>query len=1146
MESRKSTRRDDNDGRSSNNSTDYRGGERRRRKDYPRCGVTRADEEFTELSEFRLRDWKRRDGVQGTNMGDVKHVSGENATQEDDVEVESFDESLKSVLAEVEAHLNLGKESGSLSSADVKIEKTSKRNDRGDNNNGGDNDGEKQDDDDDDDENASVDDRDADVADNDADDDEEEEDIESETKELPVHACSYCKVSDPSCVVMCMDCAAKNGGTGKWFCNGCGVRGSGYSCIVQHLVRARHKCVRLHPESALGDTVLECYSSGSKNVFQLGFVSASSDNVMVLLTRDVCMNKSQLEEMSWDADEWLPLIKDGQFRDWLVNVPGERETRRSRRITREQIAQLEDLWRTNIDADLKDLEGSESENAIPPVLPSYEDAFQYQNIFGPLVKMEADEDKAAKEGQSQGGVVLERWYQGLSKQHVAEIRVSCRDGGELRFVPGDEIRLKRLMGNGRTWQSVGTVKRIEGSSIHAEMREKKVPEQHLDRYSLEFVWKSVTYDRMQASLRKFALDDTSVSQYIFHNLLGHQVVPQTLKTTMPDKFSAPGLPELNHSQADAVKKVLETPMALVQGPPGTGKTVTSAAILYHLAKQKNIGQILVCAPSNVGVDQLTEKIHRTGIRVVRLAARSREDVESNVEALCLHNMVRALAGATSSNGGRGRGRAKRNDLRKLFQLKDTVGELSPRDERKFHKLVRASERKLLKSAQIICTTCVGAGDPRLRKFRFRTVLIDEATQATEPECLIPIVNGCRRLIVVGDHCQLGPVVTCKAVAKAGLNQSLFERLIILGIRPIRLQVQYRMHPALSEFPSNTFYEGSLQNGTTDSERVLDKVDFPWPRADCPMFFHVNNGIEEMGKSGTSFLNRSEAAAVERVVTAFLKGGCTPDQIGVITPYEGQRSFIESYVAKSGTLNSVLYRAIEITSVDGFQGREKDLIIISCVRSNEKLGIGFLSDPRRLNVALTRAKYGVVIIGNPNVLCRNSLWNNLLVHFKERDVLVEGPLSNLKISRMRLRPSRKYYNRRKYQMMAHAYARATEGRPIDLSSLPMFPGGRPMHHFAHEGPVHGMLDVGGHYSYGGTTFDPRYFGGRGAFSVTGSTTTSETMSVCSQDSALYPPSIFSEGSFAFPHGRLGGDDRARKGASKERRGPGHGRKGGGVA
>ena len=218
----------------------------------------------------------------------------------------------------------------------------------------------------------------------------------------------------------------------------------------------------------------------------------------------------------------------------------------------------------------------------------------------------------------------------------------------------------------------------------------------------------------------------------------------------------------------------------------------------------------------------------------------------------------------------------------------------------------------------------------------------------------------------------------KKAARAGLTQSLFERLVVLGNRPIRLQVQYRMHPCLSEFPSNMFYEGTLQNGVTAPERLRKNVDFPWPVPDTPMFFYQNLGQEEISSSGTSFLNRTEASNVEKIVTKFFKSGVMPSQIGVVTPYEGQRSYIVNYMQFNGSLKKDLYKEIEVASVDAFQGREKDYIILSCVRSNEHQGIGFLNDPRRLNVALTRAKYGVVILGNPKVLSKVRFSSSFLI------------------------------------------------------------------------------------------------------------------------------------------------------------------------
>eukprot|EP00624_Nannochloropsis_granulata_P003451 evm.model.NODE_27464_length_8211_cov_20.026672.1 len=536
--------------------------------------------------------------------------------------------------------------------------------------------------------------------------------------------------------------------------------------------------------------------------------------------------------------------------------------------------------------------------------------------------MEADYDKKMKEQQTQEGVSV-TWDIGLSKRKVATFKFR-RDEHDSGLTIGDELRLKldgfttRLHGvNGvKPWEGVGNVLRMMDGEVALEMQDPRCPTEVTEGYAIDFVWKSVSFDRMQGALKTFAVDDTSVSGYLYHKLLGHDVEPQTLRVALPRKFSVPGLPELNHSQLQAVKSVLQKPLSLIQGPPGTGKTVTSASLVYHLAQQ-GVGQVLVVAPSNVAVDHLTEKIHATGLKVVRLAAKSRESVDSSVDYLCLHTMITTLA------------TPEKEELSKLQQLKAELGELVPQDEAKFRQLKMKLGKEVLKAADVICCTCVGAGDPRLKNFRFRQVLIDEATQAMEAECLIPIVMGCKQLVMVGDHCQLPPVITCKKAAKAGLTQSLFERLIILGHRPHRLQVQYRMHPCLSAFPSNMFYEGTLQNGITEDERASDRVPFPWPVPSRPMFFWIQTGAEELSSSGTSYLNRGEASGVERVCTTLLKAGVNAGQIGVITPYQGQRAHLVLHMARTGPLRQALYKEIEVASVDSFQGREKDYIIVSC-------------------------------------------------------------------------------------------------------------------------------------------------------------------------------------------------------------------------
>lgn len=817
---------------------------------------------------------------------------------------------------------------------------------------------------------------------------EEDEDETFYSKDLPPYACRYCGVHDPASVVQCIQCK-------KWFCNGRGNTAGSH--IVNHLVRAKHKEVTLHKDGPLGETILECYNCACRNVFLLGFIPAKADSVVVLLCRQPCATQSNSKDMNWDQAQWQPLINDRCFLSWLVKVPPDEDQLRARQISAQQINKLEELWKDNPEAKLEDLDKPGVDDEPQQVLLRYEDAYQYQNIFGPLVKLEADYDKKLKESQTQDNIVV-RWDIGLNKKRIAYFSFP-KTNDDMRLMPGDELRLRYVGELHKPWQGVGHVIKVPnnfGEEVGIELRSNLgAPVECTHNFVVDFVWKSTSFDRMQTGMKTFAVDETSVSGYIYHKLLGHEVEEQVVKCQLPKRFSAQGLPELNHSQVYAVKTVLQRPLSLIQGPPGTGKTVTSASVVYHLAKQNN-GQVLVCAPSNIAVDQLTEKIHKTGLKVVRLCAKSREAIDSPVAFLALHNQVRNMDSVP--------------ELQKLQQLKDEQGELSAADEKRYRSLKRNCERDLLQHADVICTTCVGAGDPRLSKFRFRTVLIDESTQATEPECMVPVVLGCKQLILVGDHCQLGPVVMCKKAANAGLSQSLFERLVVLGIRPIRLQVQYRMHPSLSEFPSNLFYDGTLQNGVTVAERQQSGIDFPWPVPDKPMFFYATMGQEEIASSGTSYLNRTEAANVEKIATRFLRAGVKPEQIGVITPYEGQRAYIVQYMQFSGSLHANLYMEIEVASVDAFQGREKDYIILSCVRSNEHQGIGFLNDPRRLNVALTRAKYGIIVIGNPKILSRQPLWNHLLNYYKENKTLMEGPLNNLKESMIQFSKPRKLVNR----------------------------------------------------------------------------------------------------------------------------------------
>lgn len=799
----------------------------------------------------------------------------------------------------------------------------------------------------------------------------------------PAHSCAYCGLDTASSVVKCGTCD-------RWFCNGSNLRVGAH--IVTHLVLLKHNVVSLHADLPLGADTLECYNCGSKNVFMLGFVAAKQDSVVVLLCRMPC---AQLRDINWETNEWQPLIDQRRLLPWVAAVPLDEAMAHTRPVSHEQIAKVEAQWRINRDTTIDDVDGGDAAAAkLAPVLLRYADAYEYQNTLAPLVDAEAECDRALKESQALEHIVVQ-WGVSATGRHTALFTLSTYEHSNLVVAVGDEIVLHYRAFGGvadTTWTGEGYIVRLPSARLEVitlELTPSKRPPPVTENtgFTAEFVWKGTSYNRMQTALRAFATEEKSLSSFLYHKMLGHEVVAVEFDAAVPHSLTVPKMASLNQSQLHAVATALKMPLSLIQGPPGTGKTVTSATIIYHLTKMHK-HRVLVCAPSNVAVDHLTEKLAAIGINVVRLVAKSRESMDGAALATTLPYSLHEKTW-----------KLMLPEMKKLVKRRETQENVKKSKAAALQKALHKLEQQVLSTAQVVCCTCVGAGDFRLKGMKFRLVLIDESTQATEPEVLIPITKGAKQVILVGDHQQLGPVILDKNAADAGLQQSLFERLICHGQVPIRLEVQYRMNPALSEFPSNMFYEGLLQNGVTSEDRAWRGSLFPWPVPDCPMMFWANYGKEEISGSGNSYLNRVEAMNVEKIITRLFRDGVTPDQIGVVTPYEGQRAYIAQYMQ----MNSLIvekradYVEVEITSVDAFQGREKDFIILLCVRANDERAIGFLRDPRRLNVALTRARYGMVVLGNPRSLSKNRLWNYLLTHFRERGCLVEGPMDNLQLS-----------------------------------------------------------------------------------------------------------------------------------------------------
>jgi len=490
----------------------------------------------------------------------------------------------------------------------------------------------------------------------------------------------------------------------------------------------------------------------------------------------------------------------------------------------------------------------------------------------------------------------------------------------------------------------------------------------------------VAFDRMRDALNSIFEEDGSAP--LRDLLLGLVHDPKDTASLAPEmgggkqvRVVLPG--GLNKAQREAVEAASYSRLTLIHGPPGTGKTHTAVRILELWAKQ-DLGTVLAVADSNVAVDNLLEGLLGRNVRAVRLGqpVKVRESLrEATMDAkMESHELNRDLIEEIERN---------EKLSRKIKGMRGGKEKgLAHRDLSRGWKEVRKIERQIrddiLDRAQILCCTCIGSGHEILDGRRFSRVLIDEATQATEPATLVPLVRGARQVVMVGDHRQLPPTVISRKAGQEGLARSLFERLVDMGVSTNLLDTQYRMHPSISEFPNSQFYHGELFDGVEGSERPAP-TGLLWPDWESPMCFIPIEGDELLSPDGASKENPVEASWVVKILSDFIDGGeLGVSDIGIVTPYAGQVRAIRDMLPEN-------MQSVEVRTVDGYQGREKDVIIFSCVRSNKEGNVGFLSDQRRLNVALTRAKRGLVVLGNPETLRHDKNWRAWLDHIRRSKV-----------------------------------------------------------------------------------------------------------------------------------------------------------------
>ena len=398
----------------------------------------------------------------------------------------------------------------------------------------------------------------------------------------------------------------------------------------------------------------------------------------------------------------------------------------------------------------------------------------------------------------------------------------------------------------------------------------------------------------------------------------------------------------NFSQLGAIRASLSNTLTLIQGPPGTGKTHVACEITRQRCAVEPAKHILAVAETNMAVDNMTVHLHNMGLRVVRIGSEAK--ISQSVRHLTIEYQVEL----------------KRKE----------------RGKRPHHVTFPNPRlaKQILKAAQVVTTTCSGAGDPVLDGMQFSFVVIDEATQATELATLIPIVRHCEQLTLIGDPEQLSPTILYGGNNDRGiycvphvseLKTTLFHRL--QGKVPFHfLNEQHRMLPALCEFPSSTFYGGKL---TTAHTVPRTTIEFDWPEKSRPLLFIDTNSGEIRNKQ--SFKNEKEADVITDVVKCLLKAQVSPLEVAILTPYQAQVECIRDKL-------STEVARVEVCTVDSFQGREKDVVIFSTVRCNTRGSLGFVDDRYRMNVLLTRAKRGLIGVGSRDTLCNgSSLWKSWL-------------------------------------------------------------------------------------------------------------------------------------------------------------------------
>lgn len=542
-----------------------------------------------------------------------------------------------------------------------------------------------------------------------------------------------------------------------------------------------------------------------------------------------------------------------------------------------------------------------------------------------------------------------------------------------RFQPGDLASLSEAA-DPSVSPVQGVIARVFRDQITISLDDE--PDLDLHRtLRLDRLTDDITHRRLLEGLERLRTYRRGPARRLRECLLGlRDLEPPPLEPSGTE--SDPG--DLNPSQARAVERALAAPVvSLIHGPPGTGKTTTLVEAITRLALSGQ--RVLACAASNVGVDNLVERLARRGVPIVRTGHPARV-LPSVLDHVLDSQVQRDAERKTVITAQRELDRVRRRlskvrGYRERRELRQEARAL--REEVRF--LERAIIDKILDRSSVVLTTLVGAGSSILGDREFDWIVIDEAAQALEAACWIPLLRG-ERAILAGDHLQLPPTILSPEAEREGLGVTLFDRLAREHDEPLvqLLTTQYRMNERIMEFSSRELYEGRLEafpgvagHRLADLEGVLENEE---TSAVLLLVDTAGCDLEEtVNEDDRSRSNPGEAEIVKIQLERLLEAGVPAADIAVITPYNAQVQLLRERLGH--------HRGLEIDTVDGFQGREKEAVILSLVRSNERGEVGFLADTRRLNVAVTRARRQLVVVGDTSTVTRNDFIDRLVEHLQ---------------------------------------------------------------------------------------------------------------------------------------------------------------------